>query len=103
MTCGPAMHSSPASPIGSSRVAGLEIDDLDVGVGHRQADRARLATRELRRRVRDRRRFRQAVAFVQRAADGALELLDHFDRAWRAAGVEEAAPVRGRTPSRAGG
>ena len=91
------MHSSPASPIGSSRVAGLDVDDLHVGVGDRQADRARLAARELRRRVRDRRRFRQSVAFVQRPADPPLELLDHLDRTRRAAAVERAARARGRT------
>ena len=52
---------------------------------------------ELRRGVRDRRRLRQAVAFVQRPSDPALELVDHFQRTRRAAAVERGARARGRT------
>ena len=70
--------------------AGLDIDDLDVGVYHRDADRTGLARGQLWRRVGHRRGFRQTVPFAQVASEGALPLVDDFDRARRAAGVERA-------------
>src|SRR5204863_6297085 len=67
--------------------AGFDVDDLHVGVWKRQADCARPANRELRRRVRDGRGLRQPVAFRQRPPDAALELVKDFHGARGAAAV----------------
>ena len=92
------MHSSPASPTGSSRVP-VSTSTIFMSVsGNGRPIVPSLRTRELRRRVRHRRGFRQAVAFVQRPADAPLELLHHLDRTRRAAAVEvahEVEPVLG--------
>src|SRR6185295_17230444 len=69
--------------------AGLDVDDLHVGVGERQPDRARLPAREMRRGMSCGRRFRQTVAFVERPTGALLELFDHFNGTRRAAGVEQ--------------
>ena len=75
MTCGPRTTSSPTAPTGSSSCAGGLVHDAGLGVGQRQADRARAVAAVDRVDVRHRAGLRQAVALDDVLRAVALELL----------------------------
>src|SRR5262249_31146794 len=66
----------------------FEIDDLDGCVGQRQPDTPGLTPCKLRRAMRGRGSFRQAVSLVQGSSDATFEFFNHLHRTWCAARVE---------------